>query len=98
MRSLVLSPVLLATTVVHALPELSIVKRDRQTNGRTDLFARSIPAPPQLLRRQDGTVGSNIFDVLSWSSGGAYYTNGGSQAVEQTRGPKDASADHEVGG
>lgn len=72
MRSLALSPLLLASA--HALPELSIAKRDRHTNGKTDLFARSIP---QFERRQDGTVGTNVFDVLAWSSGGAYYTNGG---------------------
>ncbi|KAI5356986.1 Putative aspartic peptidase A1 family, aspartic peptidase, active [Septoria linicola] len=73
MRAPELAPLLLASA--QALPELDIVKRDRHTGGRTDLFARSIPAPPNLTRRQDGTVGTNIFDVLAWSDGGAYYAN-----------------------
>jgi hypothetical protein len=78
MRSLTaITPLLLASTHAHAhvpaLPQLSISKRDRHTGGATNHFARSIPL--DLLQKRQDTVGSNIFNVLSWSTGGAYYAN-----------------------
>lgn len=54
---------------VHALPEVSITKhRHADVN------------PARLSRRQNGdsggTVETNTYDVLTWSTGGAYYANG----------------------
>jgi hypothetical protein len=69
MRSILAS--LLTALSVHALPELSISKRDRHNNGATSVFARSVG----LDKRQD-TIASNIFNVPSWTNGGGYYTNG----------------------
>lgn len=74
MRSLPVLSLLLASST-SALPELSISKRDRHTGGQTDLSARGVPALSRLRQRQDGTLETNIFDVLAWSSGGAYYAN-----------------------
>jgi len=61
---------LLATT--YALPEISISKRDRHTNGATDHYKRSVQGH---LQKRAGTVSTNVYDVLSWSLGGAYYAN-----------------------
>ncbi|KAK4624521.1 putative aspartic-type endopeptidase OPSB [Fulvia fulva] len=72
MRSTTLTPLLLASA--SALPELSISKRDKHNNGRTNVFARAVEALT-FEKRQDGTVSTNVFNVLSWSAGGAYYTN-----------------------
>jgi hypothetical protein len=58
-------------TAVHALPELSISKRDAQ-------LQRSAVAKGVLKRDSNsgGTVETNVYDVLTWSTGGAYYANG----------------------
>ncbi|KAK4553333.1 hypothetical protein LTR86_009633 [Recurvomyces mirabilis] len=58
---------LLATSANAALPHLSIAKRD--SNLQTSNVARG------LLRRDGGTVGTNVFDILAYSTGGAYYAN-----------------------
>lgn len=76
MRSLTLTPLLLASA--YALPEIHIDKRDKHNNGATNYFARAIPG--RLRKRQD-TVETNIFNVLSWSSGGAYYANSKSRGL-----------------
>jgi DTW domain-containing protein YfiP len=60
---------LLFSGAVHALPEVSITKhRHADVN------------PARLRRRQTGdtggTVETNTYDVLTWSTGGAYYANG----------------------
>ena len=70
MRSLTWTPLLLASA--YALPEISIEKRDKHTNGQTNYFRRAIPGR---LDKRQRTVETNIFNVLSWSSGGAYYAN-----------------------
>ncbi|KAK4502549.1 hypothetical protein PRZ48_005974 [Zasmidium cellare] len=70
MRSLTLTPLLLASAC--ALPEIHIEKRDKHNNGATNYFRRAIPGR---LDKRQSTVGTNIFNVLSWSSGGAYYAN-----------------------
>jgi len=70
MRSLALTP-LLVVSAAAALPEILVSKRDRHTNGATSNFARSIG----IERRGGGTLTTNVYDVLSWSSGGAYYAN-----------------------
>lgn len=69
MKSTSFAPVLLAASV-HALPELSITKRDAK--GAASHVARG------LVKRQ-GTVETNIFDILTYSTGGAYYANGEDQ-------------------
>jgi hypothetical protein len=71
MKSLALTPLLIVSAAA-ILPEISVSKRDRHTDGATANFARSA----LLERRAGGTVGTNVFDVLSWSYGGAYYANG----------------------
>lgn len=73
MKSTTLTPLLLASA--SALPELTIQKRDKHTNGRTNVFARAVQAHNFEKRQTDGTVSTNVFNVLSWSAGGAYYTN-----------------------
>lgn len=60
---------LLFSSIAHALPEIAITKhRHADVN------------PARLKRRQNGdsggTVETNTFDVLTWSTGGAYYANG----------------------
>lgn len=74
MRSTTLTPLLLASAYAHSLPELSITKRDRHTNGATNLLRRAV-GTHQIEKRQ-GTLTTNIFNVMSWSLGGAYYANG----------------------
>ena len=57
---------LLLSSASAALPELSIAKK----------FNRDLA--PALRKRQaqdDGTVTTNVFDVITWSTGGAYYAN-----------------------
>ena len=69
-----LAQLLLVSSAVHALPELAISKKRhadvnaarltrRQNNGNTG-------------GTHGGTVGTNVYDVLTWSTGGAYYANG----------------------
>lgn len=65
MKSAFLAPLLAAG--VHSLPELFISKRD--VHGHATNVARG------LLRRADGTVTTNVFDIASYSTGGAYYAN-----------------------
>lgn len=61
---------LLVCGVTYGLPEIAIVKhRHADVN------------PARLKRRQNtdengGTVETNTYDVLTWSTGGAYYANG----------------------
>jgi hypothetical protein len=71
MRSIALTP-LLVVSAAAARPEIFISKRDRHTNGATSFFARSV----SLEKRAGGTLTTNLYDVLSWSEGGAYYANG----------------------
>jgi hypothetical protein len=58
-----------SAAAVHALPEVAITKhRHADVN------------PAKLSRRQTGdnggTVETDTYDVLTWSTGGAYYANG----------------------
>nr|POE63743.1 putative aspartic-type endopeptidase opsb [Quercus suber] len=65
MRSAFLAPLLVAG--VSSLPELHISKRDAQ--GQASHIARG------LVKRASGYVTTNIFDIASYSTGGAYYAN-----------------------
>jgi hypothetical protein len=60
---------LLSSAAVHALPEIAITKRRHADVN-----------PARLNKRQNsdsgGTVETNTYDVLTWSTGGAYYANG----------------------
>jgi len=58
---------LLAASTASALPELAITKRD--ANLKASGVGRG-------LVKRGGTVETNVYDVLAWSSGGAYYANG----------------------
>ena len=69
MKTVVATSLLVASAA--ALPELFVSKRDKHTNGATANFARSVG-----VERRSGTLSTNVYDVLSWSYGGAYYTNG----------------------
>lgn len=62
------APLLLAGAV-HALPELSIAKRGDEGDVSGNLPRRG------LVKRQ-GTVETNVYDILTYSTGGAYYANG----------------------
>jgi hypothetical protein len=59
-----LTTALLFGAATAALPELAISKH------------KSVGLNPARLRRRAGTVGTDVYDVLTWSSGGAYYANG----------------------
>lgn len=58
-----------SAVAVHALPEVAITKRRHADVN-----------PARLSKRQNGdsggTVDTNTYDVLTWSTGGAYYANG----------------------
>jgi hypothetical protein len=60
---------LLLSSAVSALPEITIAKHRHADFN-----------PARLRRRQNGdsggTVETNTYDVLTWSTGGAYYANG----------------------
>jgi hypothetical protein len=60
---------LLLSGAVSALPEITIAKHRHADFN-----------PARLRRRQNGdsggTVETNTYDVLTWSTGGAYYANG----------------------
>ncbi|RMY88953.1 hypothetical protein D0862_10314 [Hortaea werneckii] len=58
-----------STTSVSALPEIAITKR----NGELKASQRA----HGVVKRADGdgTVETNVFDVATWSTGGAYYAN-----------------------
>ncbi|KAI6915349.1 hypothetical protein KC318_g23 [Hortaea werneckii] len=58
-----------AATTVSALPEIAIIKRDGEL--KASVRARGVE------RRADGdwTLETNVFDVATWSTGGAYYAN-----------------------
>ncbi|CAK4034066.1 acid protease [Lecanosticta acicola] len=75
MRSWILGSSLLLASTTHALPEISISKRDKGTNGASDHSASSVNAITKRQNSNGGTVGTDVFDVLSWSFGGAYYAN-----------------------
>ncbi|KAK0354838.1 hypothetical protein LTR59_001549 [Friedmanniomyces endolithicus] len=67
MRTTTPSLALLATTA-HALPELFIAQRDAALQAS--------PLARGLVKRQSGgTVETNVFDILTYSDGGAYYAN-----------------------
>ena len=80
MRSLAFAPLLLASAgaASHGLPEVAISKRDKHNGGATNIYRRSIPAH---IEKRQGTVSTNIFDLLAWSNGGAYYANSESRNV-----------------
>jgi len=58
-----------SAAAVHALPEVAITKHRHADFN-----------PARLSKRQNGdsggTVSTNTYDVLTWSTGGAYYANG----------------------
>lgn len=58
------------TTTVSALPEIAITKRDGELKASERAHG--------VVKRADGdgTVETNVFDVATWSTGGAYYANG----------------------
>ncbi|GAB1734536.1 hypothetical protein NU195Hw_g8988t1 [Hortaea werneckii] len=57
------------TTTVSALPEIAITKRDGELKASERAHG--------VVKRADGdgTVETNVFDVATWSTGGAYYAN-----------------------
>lgn len=72
---------LTASSLVSALPEITISKRDRHSNGATQNVARGLLTSRGLTKRQSSggsggsTVITNVYDVDTWSLGGAYYGN-----------------------
>jgi hypothetical protein len=65
MKACIAVEVLLLATAALALPEIPIAKRHK-TNGAH-----------RVRKRQ--TVGTNVYDIITYSIGGAYYANGASQ-------------------
>jgi hypothetical protein len=65
MKACIAAEVLLLATAALALPEIPIAKRHK-TNGAH-----------RVRKRQ--TVGTNVYDIITYSIGGAYYANGASQ-------------------
>lgn len=61
MKTYLAAEILLATAT-YALPELSIAKRHKHG------------ARPVHVKRQ-GTVGTTVYDIITYSTGGAYYAN-----------------------
>ncbi|KAI7205546.1 hypothetical protein KC316_g187 [Hortaea werneckii] len=57
------------TTTVSALPEIAITKREGELKASERAHG--------VVKRADGdgTVETNVFDVATWSTGGAYYAN-----------------------
>jgi len=53
----------------YALPEIFITKRDAKPFVKSTVIS-------DLIKREGGTVGTNVFEVLTWNLGGAYYANG----------------------
>lgn len=70
MRHTVALAQLLLLGAASALPELSIQKKSHAALG---------DALPARLRKRAGTDTTNIFSILTWSLGGAYYANGESR-------------------
>ena len=69
-----LAQLLLASTAVHALPEIAIAKRRHADVNAARLRKRQTEGNGG--STHGGTVGTNVYDVLTWSTGGAYYANG----------------------
>ena len=70
MKAWIAAGVLFATSVV-ALPEIPIAK---QTKGH---------GAHRIRKRQ--TVGTNVFDIITYSIGGAYYANSTSDVSDRLR-------------
>ena len=69
MHSIIAAAAFLLFSATYALPEILITKRDAKR------FVKS-PDISDLIKREGGTVGTNVFEVLTWNFGGAYYANG----------------------
>lgn len=53
--------------------------------GKRDMAGRESHMDRRVFKRQTsdtGTVEESVFDVLPWSTGGAYYTNGGFEFIQ----------------
>lgn len=63
----------LSQTLATGVVEFPLSKRD--ASGAQSDIARGM-----LVKRDPSTVEESVYDVLTWSNGGAYYTNGSSPA------------------
>ena len=71
MRStLVACELLLVSAACAALPEIAIAKRHKHG------------AKPVLKKRQGGSLETTVYDILTYSTGGAYYANSASAPGE----------------
>lgn len=68
--STLLTAAVTVATTVSALPEVAITKRDEELKASER--ARWVEKRAD----GDGTLETNVFDVATWSTGGAYYANG----------------------
>lgn len=71
MRSSLPVELLLLATSVRALPEIGLKKRDRHNGGKTADVADGMVK----VKRQDDTLDTNIFNIITYTTGGAYYAN-----------------------
>ncbi|KAF2720049.1 acid protease, partial [Polychaeton citri CBS 116435] len=66
---------LLSLGTAHSLPEIKVAKRDKHTGGRSSNVARGILMERSPQAEGDGHLSTSVFDVATWSFGGAYYAN-----------------------
>lgn len=66
---------LLLAAYVYALPEISVEKRRNRERSQDDDTPR-LMSRDALGRRQDQDgVTTNVYDIITYSAGGAYYAN-----------------------
>jgi hypothetical protein len=67
---------LLLATYVCALPEIPIDKRRNRDQPHNDPATKLLMKRDALSRRQDPDgVTTNVYDIITYSAGGAYYAN-----------------------
>lgn len=74
MRFLLPASLLLAT-YVYALPEISVEKKRNRDRARDDETAKLMRRDALGRRQDDDGVTTNVYDIITYSAGGAYYAN-----------------------
>ena len=74
-----LSASLLLAAHVCALPEISLDKKRNRDRASDDETAKLLRRRDELLgldrRQDDDGVTTNVYDIITYSAGGAYYAN-----------------------
>ena len=79
MRTSIPVQLFLLATCVYGLPEIAIQRRDRHNHGDTADVARGV------VKRQEGTLETNVFNIITYTTGGAYYANGAHWVARRVR-------------